>query len=68
MYIHNPASTTKYKGIYWSGAAVNNSNDVVQILGTTMNFSGTQALTGVRFFGSSGTLAGTFRLYGIKNS
>jgi len=68
MYIHNPASTTKHKGIYWSGVAVNNSNNIVQIVGSAANQSGTQALTGVRFYADSGNISGTFRLYGIKNS
>lgn len=68
MYIHNPASTTKHKGIYWSGMAINNTNNIVQIVGSAANQSGTQALTGVRFYADSGNISGTFRLYGIKNS
>jgi hypothetical protein len=68
VYIHNPAGTTKYKGVYWMGTALNNSGDIMQNVGAATYSGGAQALTGVRFFGAAGNISGTFRLYGIKNS
>lgn len=68
MYTHKPASTTKLKNIYWQGFFISNSGDAVYNHGAGAYMAGTQAMTGIRFSGSSGTLSGTFRLYGIKNS
>lgn len=68
MYVHNPASTTKYKTIYWNGYFTNDTEATVMSVGSAAYTGGTQALTGVRFYASSGNISGTFRLYGIKNS
>lgn len=70
FYIQSPSSTTLIKTTY--GTFVNglDNNTVVK----TTNLYGsnsleTGALTGLRFFMSSGNIStGTFRLYGIKNS
>ena len=64
MYIPRPADTTVNKSVFWSGhTGIRNTS------GYSMNFANTSALTGVRFFYSSGNIdSGTFRLYGIKNS
>lgn len=62
MYISSPADTALWKSIYWNGVTgLRNSS------GFGAN-NGTSALTGVRFYYASGTIYGTFRLYGIKNS
>lgn len=68
-----PTSTSLYKAATWNatgfcptsfGSNVTNSD-----FGGGFYAGGTQALSGVRFYFSSGNIAsGTFRLYGIKNS
>jgi hypothetical protein len=72
MYILDPANTSTYKGVFCTG--YNNSDNInvdgmncTMLTGVSQN--STAALTGIRFFMSSGNIAsGTFRLYGIKNS
>jgi hypothetical protein len=65
MYVYIPSSTTLRKYFTWQGFHGRPPSVVFgggQITNTT-------ALTGVRFFASSGNIAiGTFRLYGIANS
>jgi len=71
IYINNPASTTKYKNVYWNGSIVlGPSAASYHYLNTNGGglYYGLDALTGVRFFYSAGNISGTFRLYGIKNS
>ena len=68
LYTHNPTSTSRYKNIYWSGFLTSNSGNLVYNHGAGSYMTATQAMTGIRFYGSTGTLSGTFRLYGIKNS
>jgi hypothetical protein len=69
-YVPNPSSTTALKMVWGVGGYVATGG-----YQATMTFSGgyysdQTALTGVRFFPTNGTgsITGTFRLYGIKNS
>ena len=65
IWIHNPAGTTFAKGLHFSGRFVNNAGTPKNAQGFVYN-SGTNALTGVRFYAVSGNIAvGTFRLYGV---
>ena len=66
MYIPQPASTTLFKQVYWTGVGSRATN-MGQKNGAAHNRS-TDALTGIQFFMASGNINGTFRLYGIKNS
>jgi hypothetical protein len=67
--IHNPASITLDKTIDWHGVLhLNSARSVTIVDGAGVN-SSTSAMTGIRFYMSSGNItAGKFRLYGIKNS
>lgn len=68
MYIFNPSSTTFAKHF------MSRANSLSEYPGSTDNFvcgyaNTTSAVTGVRFHVvSSGTLSGTFLLYGLKDS
>jgi hypothetical protein len=65
--IVNPTSTSLKKTLYFAGNSVKGT-ELTSFTGAAMN-TGTSALTGVRFFMSSGNIAsGIFRLYGIANS
>ena len=70
FYIHNPASTTSYKAIYGTFVSGFDNNDAARTTNLYgANNTDTSALTGIRFLMSTGNIsAGTFRLYGIKNS
>jgi hypothetical protein len=69
IYISNPSSTAFSKLINWTGVEYyTTSTRVTNVLGVGSN-SNTGALTGLRFYFSSGNVvAGKFRLYGISNS
>jgi hypothetical protein len=65
-YVYNPLSSSLYKicnivGHSWNGGTITNFT-------TSAFYNAITPLTGVRFLGASGTITGTFRLYGIKNS
>ena len=68
MYIFNPSSTTFVKHF------ISRANSLSEYPGSTDNFvsgyiNSTSAVTGIRFHVvSSGTLSGTFLLYGLKDS
>lgn len=69
MYIPNPSNTTLRKTVFATGVASSANNGAAQMTFAGDNFDLTSALTGIRFFMSSGNISvGTFRLYGIKNS
>jgi hypothetical protein len=69
MLIQAPSDTANYKPISFNGSFNNNSGQITTVIGSIMNLSGTQAMTGIRFQASSGNIdTGTFRLYGIANS
>jgi len=66
MRIFNPSSTTLEKMILWEAYQTSGR---YEYRGFAQNSSGTQALTGIRFFASSQEIvSGTFRLYGVANS
>jgi hypothetical protein len=68
MMIFNPSSTALSKRVTWHGSGITAAGLEVCYTGSAHN-TGTAALTGIRFFPSSGNIAsGTFRLYGLKNS
>lgn len=68
LWVHSPASATKQKLINWDGVSlpvVGGANAGKGFGGNT----GTAALTGIRFFASSGNItSGSFTLYGLKKS
>jgi len=64
MYISNPTDTATRKITRWHGNYFEDDNDIHYVWGIGFN-SGTAALTGIRFYLSTGTITGTFRLYGI---
>jgi hypothetical protein len=64
FYVYNPSSITVVKNCSFNGYG---STAGQQFTGGGL-YNATTALTGVRFLGASGTITGTFRLYGIKNS
>ena len=66
-YLPIPYSTSKYKSINISGVYTN-STPAVGLMGVGGQNTTTSALQGVRFYTNTGTITGTFRLYGIKNS
>jgi hypothetical protein len=68
MYIHGPSNTTLNKYVEWTGHYVDSSEVLRRSYGAGGN-SGTAALTGIRFYLSSGNItSGTFRLYGLSNT
>jgi hypothetical protein len=71
MYIFNPSSTAFRKQLRFEGTSVRNDSGVPQLQSVSGSacIDRTDALTGIRFFASSGNIsAGQFRLYGIANS
>ena len=71
MYIFNPSSTAFKKQLFYQATSLRIDTGATQVQtrsGVGSN-DGTGALTGMRFFASSGNIsAGKFRLYGIANS
>lgn len=68
MTIMGVDNTTLIKKLHWTGNSVNSGGNSEALVGGGVN-NATTALTGVRFFASSGNItSGTFRLYGIVNS
>ena len=71
MYIFNPSSTAFKKQLFYQATSLRIDTGATQVQtrsGVGLN-NGTAALTGIRFFASSGNIAeGEFRLYGIANS
>jgi len=70
MFIHNPASTTKYKTITWRGMHATGvvASSWLNVSGSAYNNSSTAALTGVRIYMESLNIYGKFKLFGIRNS
>jgi hypothetical protein len=67
-YVNQPSNTGIYKQFYWSGSLVTASNGTAYPYVGTVGLGNTGAFTGIRFYPSAGTISGTIRLYGIKNS
>jgi hypothetical protein len=67
MQIYNPASTTYRKLVSFEGNTQVTNTRLRKGNGAGGN-SATTALTGLRFYPSSGTFSGTFRLYGFSKS
>ena len=65
--IHSPAGTVNRKIINTFGGAIDGNGYTASTTGAGTN-TGTGAVTGLRFIPGAGTLTGTFRLYGVKNS
>ena len=66
MYMYNPSGTTHHKAFYTLSQLVNNAGALAS--GTMSQlYRKTIAITGVRFFVSSGTIeSGVIKLYGIS--
>ena len=69
MFIHGPSNTTFSKVVEWIGRYRTAADNYAKTYGQGGN-SGTDALTGVRFYVQGGNVitSGKFRLYGIANS
>ena len=68
MHVNNPANGPA-KRVEWLGSAIDTGGNIQLLQGIAYPKNTKGALTGVRFYGSTGTIAsGTFRLYGIVNS
>lgn len=70
MTIANPQSTAFSKNIHYDGVIDDSSNTACHFVGGGGTIaSANQALTGVRFYMSSGNIvAGSFKLYGLRKS
>jgi hypothetical protein len=64
--LSNPNGTTYKKTISWQGSIAWGGADREMVIGSGQSNPVT-ALTGIRIMASTGTITGTFRLYGIKN-
>ena len=68
FHIHKPSSISSKKQFHWEGLGITETAlEARYNMGVGYN-TGTGALTGFRVMANSGTLTGTFRLYGIANS
>lgn len=67
VWVFKPTSTSHQKAVRYEGTAFESGNNPVVISGTGSNTS-TSALTGIEFYPSSGTITGTFYLFGLKKS
>ena len=68
LLLLNPASTTVHPQIQADSQHINSdSNTQRTVSGGHNENDATAAVTGLRFLASSGTITGTFRLYGISN-
>jgi hypothetical protein len=66
-YINQPSNTANFKQFYWTGSFGYGAGATYPYLGA-VGVGLTDALTGISFYPSAGTISGTIRLYGIKNS
>lgn len=65
LQIYNPASTAKYKTIMYETASNQGSPEVDYQSGAGMYIGGTEAVNAIRFIAQTGTITGTFKLYGF---
>jgi hypothetical protein len=69
VYIYNPSLSSVLKTGNIVGQSIENTGPgVINFSNSVLYTEASNVLTGVRFAASSGTISGTFRLYGIKNS
>lgn len=70
MVLFQPSNTTRRKAFTSKGYIIYNAASSTPIRMDAVGYysNSTGAITGVRFLPATGTLYGTFRLYGIKNS
>jgi hypothetical protein len=64
LYLYTPSSTSNNKQVIWQSAGIDSTGNTSLSPGAGQN-TGTGAVTGVRFYASSGTVTGNFCLYGI---
>ena len=65
MYLHNPTSTTKQHTLYSTGVVIDNTDVSVSQAIAVGKCTTTGALTGIRIRPGTGTISGTFSLYGL---
>ena len=69
LHLSNPADTALYKQIYFAGSLINTSNLQEGLVQSGAWRGGTGAVTGIRFFFSSGNVeSGEFTLYGLAGA
>ena len=68
MNVYNASNTSLYKHMSLTGSVEKQNGETAVVFGSGSYTGSTAALTGVQFYASSGTISGTFRLYGIANS
>lgn len=68
LYFPNVNSTTKAHG-FWGTGQENRTTSRPHVYHISVNYANIgSAMTGVQFYMGTGTITGTFRLYGLKNS
>jgi hypothetical protein len=67
VFLSNPTGTTYKKPISWEGSFSNAGTGNRSLVVGAGCSEVVTALTGIRIMASTGTITGTFRLYGIKN-
>jgi hypothetical protein len=67
MFINKP-SVSKYQSIQWDAHTIYGLSACNRLVGAVGINSTSGVLTGVRFYGATGTINGSFRLYGLANS
>lgn len=65
MHLHNPTSTTKQHTLYSTGVVIDNTDVSVSQAISVGKCTTLGALTGVRIRPGTGTISGTFSLYGL---
>ena len=65
MWLSNPAGTSNYKMIDYTGSGHNVNPDLSSFWGVGDNQSSAAALEAIKFYPESGTFSGTFSLYGL---
>jgi hypothetical protein len=66
IHLYNPASTTMKKIMTAEGGALDAAASAICRVSVVGTNTGTGAVTGLRIFATSGTITGTFNLYGVK--
>jgi|6_EtaG_2_1085325.scaffolds.fasta_scaffold38602_2 hypothetical protein len=67
VYLDNPSGGTYVKACWWAGMGINTSGKPVPMQGAGSNTAATGAITGVRFYPESGTIAAAnITMYGLQ--